>query len=105
MIVAVLDEATEDLPQLVKLTEQQRRERQRRVDGGEDTARLAFNPAAGQKGWSKGFDKGPTVPMQGDWNAGWNQGAGGGYGNWNQGWNQGGMMMKGKGKDKGKGKW
>merc|ERR1712187_195681 len=39
------EEAQPDM--FVKLTEEKRRERQRRIDAGDETARLKFNPAGG----------------------------------------------------------
>merc|ERR1719221_506178 len=39
-------EEVEDLATFLKMTEEQRRERQRRIDAGDETARLKFSPLA-----------------------------------------------------------
>lgn len=92
-------EKPEDTPleDFVKMTEEHRRERERRVDAGDETAKLKFTrPAARQqeaKGNSKGGNKGgSTAPSTGrtgyggygggSYNSG-NSGGGGGYGGGN----------------------
>jgi len=44
-----LEEDVEKLDEFVKLTEEHRRERQRRIDAGDETARLKFSPLAMQQ--------------------------------------------------------
>lgn len=41
-----LTEEIEDIAHFMKLTEENRRERQRRIDAGDETARLKFSPLA-----------------------------------------------------------
>merc|ERR1712217_244953 len=48
VLVSTLSEETEEFDILVKLTEENRRERQRRVDAGDETAKIKFSPLAVQ---------------------------------------------------------
>jgi len=49
VLTSVLDGDTEEFDIFVKLTEENRRERQRRIDAGDETAKLKFSPMAIQQ--------------------------------------------------------
>jgi len=49
VLTAQLAEETEDIAYFVKATEENRRERQRRIDAGDETARVKFTPMAMQQ--------------------------------------------------------
>eukprot|EP00929_Paragymnodinium_shiwhaense_P039614 TRINITY_DN207_c0_g3_i1.p1 TRINITY_DN207_c0_g3~~TRINITY_DN207_c0_g3_i1.p1 ORF type:complete len:877 (+),score=303.55 TRINITY_DN207_c0_g3_i1:55-2631(+) len=111
-----LSESVDTIDIFVKLTEEQRRERQRRIDAGDETARLKFSamamqqpkapaPAATASPWqARPGAPGPGGPAgsgPGGAAAGWRQGGGGG-GRWPQGgqfggrpagWQQGGQWQ------------
>ena len=88
-------EKPEDTPleDFVKMTEEHRRERERRVDAGDETAKLKFTrPQARQqeaKGSSKGGSKGASAPATGRSGYG-NYGGGSGGGSYGGGNNYGG---------------
>merc|ERR1712217_429095 len=48
VLMSTLSEETEGFDILVKLTEENRRERQRRIDAGDETAKIKFSPLAVQ---------------------------------------------------------
>merc|ERR1712039_750448 len=49
VLTGKLEEETEDFVAFVKLTEENRRERQRRIDAGDETAKIKFSPLAVQQ--------------------------------------------------------
>jgi len=76
VLTTPLAEEVEDITHFMKLTEEQRRERQRRIDAGDETARLKFSPLALQASASTiskaAAASGPIRPQSG---AAWASGA------------------------------
>jgi len=71
LLVSQLDEATETFDIFVKLTEAARRERERRIEAGDETARLKYQPSAARDVVPEGlvpvqlegrYSGGPVVP-------------------------------------------
>lgn len=101
LLVTQLDEATESFDIFLKLTESSRRERDRRIEAGDETARLKYDPSAArydERSYTPAppppgrYGGGPVVPPSSGYGP---RAAGSGYGGKDKGKGYGG---KGKGK-------
>jgi len=88
VLATKLEEASFDHPQFVRLTEEARRDRFRRIEAGDDSAKLRFNIMATPSDMGKGGGGPRVVPAQSSYGNSQQGGAGGG--NYNQGGNWGG---------------